>query len=136
MITLCGQISVSRTDNNHTFPPLPHAVCQSKTPRCVDSKRLSVYWHHTRMWKHVRVVPVHKCATPHTTHHTHHNKTEQHTETVRQRQREQEKARRETREGKTREEERQEKRRDERRQDEREQKRDTIVVVWFFLFFC
>ena len=38
---------------------LKTTVCPSKTPPCVDSKRLRVYPHQSHMLKHMRVVPVH-----------------------------------------------------------------------------
>ena len=48
MITLRGQISVSRTDDD----PFP-SVCGFKTSPCVDSKRLRVCCHHAHMLKHM-----------------------------------------------------------------------------------
>ena len=136
------------------------SVCTFKTSPCVRSKRPCVYQHHAHMCYHMCAwcrytrgrserthgfFPVcHTTHTPHapqhtrTTHTTTHttstqNNTQQHTETDRQtdRDRKQGKVRRGTREDKI-----EDKRRDEKRQDEREQNRDTIVVVWFFLFVC
>ena len=126
-----------------------HPVCAFKTSPCVPGPRAHVFQHVRGAGTHGDVLDGH---TPHTTphHKTRQNTTQhdtpqdttttrpqQHTETETDRDR-QNKRRRDER----RQDERQEKRRDERRQEKRRDKmnenrreRDTIVVVWFFLFF-
>ena len=122
-------------------------MCFNMCAWCRYTRRRFERTHGDVLSGHTGVFPV--CHTTHTRHHhTHHNNTEQHT-TTRSRQTDRdrenkrrqdegrEKARDERRQDERQEKTRgrQEKRREEKRQDEREQKRDTIVVVWFFLFF-
>ena len=141
VITVCGQILVSRT---HDDPLPPRRVrskrarvyvqnvpmCTSTTPACGNTCGRGAGTHGGRFERthgHVFqcVTPPHTTNnTPHTHHDTHHNNsssnnTEQHTETDRQRQR------KKTREGKTRDKRREEKRRkrSDKREDEKEERR-------------
>ena len=148
MITLCGQIWVSRTDDD----PLPSPCVPSKPPRVYIHKRPHVYGHHAHVcfnmcpWcRHTRrrVERTHGHMHSHTQHHTQHH-TETETELDRERQRKTEKADSERERQEKMKDERQEKTRRKRREDKtKEKKRQDIdcfapvlrVLVFFVLIF-
>ena len=150
VITIRGQILVSRTNDD---PCLPPCVCTKRSP-CVDSKRPRVYRHHAHMcfnicawcqhtrgrfecthggrFVHTRTVffTFFKRAATHTNTHTsphgdNDRERQRETETERERKRERERETRQEkrRRDKKREETRRRKRRDEKRQEKMEEER-------------